>query len=247
MADLLPAGHDGVTLSCDESGVLTLSLDRGENRVDKAMVDALTAALTIVESRPHPKALLVTSGGEKFFMNGLDLQWMSEHAEQAISVLEGFWRLLARLLTLDCHTVAAVNGHAFGAGVFLALACDWRLMRTRRGFLCFPELNLGMRLSKGFAELSKAKLAPATLREAVLTGKRYGSAAALAAGLIDGECAIEELHAEATRCCISMLPGSLKLARFDPTALHTMKVELYTDAFRALSSGLTQADPMSRL
>ena len=47
--------------------------------------------------------------------------------------------------------VAAINGHAFGAGVFLALACDWRLMRTERGFLNFPELNLGMRLSKAFA------------------------------------------------------------------------------------------------
>jgi len=28
-----------------------------------------------------------------------------------------FWRILARLLTLDCHAVCAINGHAFGAGL----------------------------------------------------------------------------------------------------------------------------------
>lgn len=48
-------------------------------------------------------------------------------------------------------------------------------MRSGQGFLCFPELGLGMPLSTPFAELAKAKLSKAALREAVLTGKRYGS------------------------------------------------------------------------
>ena len=48
----------------------------------------------------------------------------------------------------------------FGGGFFLALACDWRVMRTQKGFLNFPELNLGMRLSKPFAELAKAHRPP---------------------------------------------------------------------------------------
>lgn len=50
-----------------------------------------------------------------------------------------------------------------------------RVMRSGQGFLCFPELGLGMPLSTPFAELAKAKLSKAALREAVLTGKRYGS------------------------------------------------------------------------
>lgn len=138
--------------------------------------------------------------------------------------------------------VAAINGHAFGAGLFLALACDWRVMRTLRGFLCFPELTLGMRLTPAFAELAKSKLSSQTLREAVLMGKRYGSTDAMVAGLVDDECAVEDLHAVAEHWATSRLPGSLKLMRFDPNAFHTMKVELYTEAFRALSIGLVEVD-----
>jgi len=172
---------------------------------------------------------------------------MAEHPGEAFGMMEAFWKVLARLLTLDCHTVAALNGHAFGAGIFIALACDWRLMRTERGFACFPELNLGMRLSKAFAELAKAKLSTEALREGVLTGRRYGSAAALAAGIVDAEVAIGELQAEAERRAVATLPESLKLLRFDPDALRAMKVELYTDAYRALTTATAQAEPASRL
>ncbi|KAL3916575.1 MAG: hypothetical protein SGPRY_006762 [Prymnesium sp.] len=280
MEDLTPAGHELLRLTRSESGVLSLQLQAGENLVNRPMVDALHAALQVVEQRAHPKALIVSSSG-KFFMNGLDLAWMSEHPDDAISVVADFWKLLARILTLDCHTVthtlagatqgrvAAINGHAFGAGIFLALSCDWRLMRNKRGFLCFPELNLGMRLSKvryscrtcafdcvahvlcvtwkGFGELAKAKLSAKTLREAILTGKRYASTDAVAAGIVDRECAVDDLKAEAENLALSLLPKSLKLMRFDATALQTMKIELYTDAYRALSSGLTNAEPASRL
>jgi len=44
--------------------------------------------------------------------------------------------LFARLLTFGVPVVAALNGHAFGAGAMLALACDERTMRADRGWLC---------------------------------------------------------------------------------------------------------------
>ena len=62
-------------------------------------------------------------------------------------------------------------------------------MRTGRGYLNFPELNLGLSLSKGFAELAKAKLDPAALRLGVLTGKRFSSTEGLQYGYIDREVA----------------------------------------------------------
>ena len=46
------------------------------------------------------------------------------------------------MLTLPVYTVAAVNGHAFGAGAQLAVAHDLRLMRTDRGFFCTPEIDM---------------------------------------------------------------------------------------------------------
>ena len=70
----------------------------------------------------------------------------------------------------SCSIVSAVcsiNGHRFSAGLFFAMACDYRIMRTKRGYLNF-EVNLGMRLQKQFGELAKCKLAPGAVRKAVL-------------------------------------------------------------------------------
>uniref|UniRef100_A0A7S1JFL7 Uncharacterized protein n=1 Tax=Eutreptiella gymnastica TaxID=73025 RepID=A0A7S1JFL7_9EUGL len=122
-------------------------------------------------------------------------------------------------------------------GFFFALACDWRIMRTGFGWMCLPEVNLGMRLQVGFAELVKAKLPPALLRESVLLATRYTSQAALAKGLIDAECPVEELMARALAMAEERLQETLKLDQFDPKALKQIKTELYTDAHEALSRG----------
>ena len=239
--------NDGIQLtSSEESGIFIVSLDRKENVVNPAFVEALSACIDIVESAPHPKALVIRGVG-KFFSNGLDLTYMLSHPEGTAPFIESFWRVLARILVLDCRSVAAINGHAFGAGLFLALACDYRVMRTARGYVNFPELHLGMRLAKGFAEISKAKVSRATLREGVLTGRRYGSAAAAAAGLVDAECPVEELMTSALALAQEGLPERLGAANFDAQSFRQMKMELYTDAYRALSLGTVDAAPESRL
>jgi enoyl-CoA hydratase/carnithine racemase len=201
--------RDGVTL-LREGPVFVLTLNRKENWINPTTISCLSDALDVVEAAEHPKALVITGTG-KFFSNGLDIEFMLNRPADKDGMVESFWRFLSRLLVTDCHTVAAINGHAFGAGLFLALACDWRLMRTERGFVNFPELNLGMRLSKAFAELTKAKLSPKALRVGVLTGKRFSSADALAEGIIDGEWKVDELVAKAVAMANSVLPTSLGL------------------------------------
>ena len=57
--------------------------------------------------------------------------------------------MLGRVLTLPCVSVAACNGHAFGAGAQLLVAHDYRLMRAERGFFCMPEIDMGVYLHPG--------------------------------------------------------------------------------------------------
>mmetsp|Transcript_34519 Transcript_34519/g.67928 ORF Transcript_34519/g.67928 Transcript_34519/m.67928 type:complete len:246 (-) Transcript_34519:151-888(-) len=245
MAELI-FDDDGITLRAAADGILTLRMNRGQNAVNPALITSLSAALDKVDQADHPKSLIITAEG-KFFSNGLDLEFMMSNAVGTPIMIESFWKILARILVMDCRTVAAINGHGFGAGLFLALACDFRVMRTSRGYLCWPELNLGMRLAKGFSELSKAKASQATLREGVLTGKRYNSSEALKAGLVDVECPIENLIEEAAEMAVAGLPENLGLANFDPEALKLIKVELYTDAYRALTLGTVATHAHSRL
>mmetsp|Transcript_60560 Transcript_60560/g.131249 ORF Transcript_60560/g.131249 Transcript_60560/m.131249 type:complete len:244 (-) Transcript_60560:102-833(-) len=237
---------DGVTLT-EKGGVLHLVLDRGECRINPTSVSLLSEGLAVAEKHPHPKSLVVAGQG-KFFCNGLDVEWLDKNPKGVPELLESFWRVLARLLVMDCRTVCALNGHAFGAGVFLALACDYRIMRTKQGFVNFPELNLGMPLSKGFAELAKAKLSPSALRVGVLAGKRFGSTEAVTIGIVDAEFPVETLEEEAQKLAAEGLPQNLKLFRFTPSSYRKMKIELYTDAYRALTApGGGSAGPESRL
>jgi enoyl-CoA hydratase/carnithine racemase len=206
-------------------------------------------------------------GGSKFFSNGLDLQWIlhaandnsnsnsdsingnSNHISKMIESFNS--QILARILTMPFRTIAAINGHCIGAGLFLALACDYRIMRTERGYLQWPEARLGMRLTKGFMELSKAKIrSDGVLREGILTAKKYSPIEALASGIIDATCPIEELYDHAFQLAEAGLPSSplgMNLEYFDHKSYTDIKIEMYTDAYRALKFGEVDDLPHSRI
>ena len=107
-----------------------------------------------------------------------------------------------------------------------------------------------MRLTKGFAELSKDKISDyAVLREGLLTAKRYTSREALAAGIIDGEYPLEELYSAAFRFAVEGLPESSDnpLEYFDPKAYTEMKMEIWCTSYRALKFGKVSDLPHSRI
>jgi len=273
--------------------IVTLYLHRHaeKNVINPTMIQLLIEALDVIESHEllvntNNKSLIITGLSPpapnatphgKFFSNGLDLEWMLQSsASETPSMIQNFnSQVLARILTLPYCTVAAINGHCIGAGLFLALACDYRIMRTERGYIQWPEARLGMRLTKGFAELSKAKIVAwrhgdavakdrkggggmtttstwldrNVLREGIFTAKKYTPSEALECGIIDSQCPVEELYEYAFQWAVDGLPESegRKLKYFDPMAYSMMKMEMYTDAYRALKFGSVEDLPYSRI
>ncbi|KAL7475758.1 hypothetical protein ACHAW6_001662 [Cyclotella cf. meneghiniana] len=271
--------------------IVTLYLHRHaeKNVINPTMIQLLIEALDVIESHEllvntNNKSLIITGLSPptpdatphgKFFSNGLDLEWMLQSSDsEAPSMIQNFnSQILARILTLPFCTVAAINGHGIGAGLFLALACDYRIMRTERGYIQWPEARLGMRLTKGFAELSKAKIVAwrhnvedtpkdvkggggttqrldrNVLREGVFTAKKYTPSEAFECGIIDFLCPMEELYECAFQWAVEGLPESegRKLEYFDPKAYRMMKMEMYTDAYRALKFGSVEDLPYSRI
>jgi Delta3-Delta2-enoyl-CoA isomerase len=164
----------------DDVSVVTMRT--GENRVNLPFVEALTEAVDEAASRAKP---LVITGEGKFFSNGLDLDWLrGEGADQAGDMFPAFYRLLAKILTFPGATAAAINGHAFGAGLILSAVADRRAMRIDRGFFCFPEVDLGMAMSDEFDAVIQAKLPTDALLQALISGHRYGGEDAKAAGFV---------------------------------------------------------------
>ena len=164
----------------DDIAVLNLGDD--ENRFSPDWLTTVNGFLDRIESG-EAKAL-VTTGSGKFYSNGLDLDWLAAHNDQGDWYIDQVQQLLARVLVAPVPTVAAINGHAFGAGSMLGIAHDFRVMRVDRGYFCFPEVDIHIPFSPGMAALIQAKLTPGAAVEAMTTGRRYGGADAEAIGLV---------------------------------------------------------------
>ena len=167
----------------DRRGIAVAWIGDQENLIDSEFLAALNEALDRIEA--SGAAGLVTTGGGKFYSNGFDLDHIGKLGEQAGTFLADAVRLLGRVVTLPFPTVAAINGHAFGIGAMLALAHDRRIMRQDRGWLCLPEVALGLRLHPVMNALVATRLGDQTALEALITGRRFDAAAALAGGWIE--------------------------------------------------------------
>ncbi|MBF6222878.1 enoyl-CoA hydratase/isomerase family protein [Nocardia abscessus] len=172
----------------DKIAVLTLGDD--ENRFSPDWLDTVDAHLDAIERDAQG---LITIGSGKFYSNGLDLDWLMANGDRAEWYVGRVQELFARILTFPLPTIAAVNGHTFGAGAMLATAHDYRVMREDRGYYCFPEVDINIPFTPGMAALIQAKLSSQAAVTAMTTGHRFGGPDALAAGLVDATASEDEL------------------------------------------------------
>lgn len=181
-----------------QDGIFTLTMNEGENRWNTAFVRAFSEALDEVEYSEGPAALMTRSANEKFFSNGLDLEWLQaegEHRGGDRTVFgDEFMKLMSRLITLPIPSIAAINGHGFGAGMMVALCHDLRIMREDRGFICANEMQLGFKIPTPELALFKHKIPANAFFETVQLARRWTGPDALAAGIVQQTAAFEALE-----------------------------------------------------
>jgi len=217
-------------IDLDRDGdVFVLRMDAGENRFLPAFIAAWHAALDEVEKAAAPKAL-VTIGSGKFYSNGLDVEHMAKCGD-VDGYVSSVLAVMKRVLLFPAFTVAAINGHAFGAGAQVALAHDARVMRTGRGFLCMPEIDMKVYLHPGMTALIQARLPHQSAHELIVTGMRYPAERALERRIVDRAVSEEEL-----------LPAAVAMAsewaaKADP-AMSALKRGLYPRVLEAFGARL---------
>ncbi|NEW37803.1 enoyl-CoA hydratase/isomerase family protein [Nocardia cyriacigeorgica] len=206
--------------------IAVLDLGDGENRFSPTFLDEMNTHLdAVLADGAHA---LITTASAKFYSNGLDLDWLSANGERADWYVDQVHGLFARVLTLGVPTVAAMPGHAFGAGAMLAIAHDYRIMRADRGYFCFPEVDIHIPFTPGMAALIQAKLTPQAAVASMTTGRRWGGVDAAAAGIVDATAAEGELVRAATQL---LAPLGAK----DQGTLAAIKQTMFTEAITALT------------
>jgi enoyl-CoA hydratase/carnithine racemase len=171
-----------------EGNVFVLTMNDGENRWNTTFVREFAKALDDVEASTGPAALVTTSSTEKFFSNGLDLEWLASEGEHKGGDRKAFggefMTLMGRIITLPVPTICAINGHAFGAGFMSALCHDVRVMRSDRGFICANEVELGMMIPNPELALFRHKIPMNAFFETVQLARRWTAPDALNAGIV---------------------------------------------------------------
>jgi enoyl-CoA hydratase len=201
---------------------------KDENRFNRELVDALNHALSEIEGDTAARAVVFTGVHEKFFSNGLDLSWLiTQAAKDWADFLVDFDRLLLRVFTYPKPVVAAINGHAFAGGLFLALCADRRVMRQDRGWLCIPEIDLGLDLPPGNIALIAQAIGLRQAEILSLSGSRLTAGEALKIGMIDEAVTMEELMPRA-------LAAAQKLGAKKPSQYASHKLGLRAEAARKL-------------
>lgn len=197
-----------------DGDIHVLTLNNGPNIIDPDWQVRMLEALDSIEADCEGRSGLVITGEGKFFSNGLDVEVVMALKGEARSRFgRAMGQIMGRLLLAPIPTVAAINGHAFAAGAFLALACDYRIMREDRGWICISEVDAGVPISAPMMDLLCAKVPPSSVRDAVLSGKRYAADDAILAGFADGKASEADLLAEARKLASSLASKQRRIFR----------------------------------
>ncbi len=208
--------------------VFVLTMDDGENRMNRDWLDAMNSALDEIDAAPDPVAL-VTTGAGKFFSNGLDLEWLLGGGVDMPVFVAEVERLFARVLASPYITVAACNGHTFAAGAMLALAHDFRVMRSDRGFFCLPEVDIRIPFTPGMNSLIMSRLTITAAHEVMVTGRRFGGEEAARLHIVHQ--AVGETNVLPTAIAIAATQAGK-----DRNTLATIKERMYGETIRLLQN-----------
>ena len=181
--------------------VAILSMNSGENRFNFPFFNAFLEILDEIEHKTEATVLVVKSSHEKIWSNGIDLDWLQpavqkEGMELSRRFHTEMFSFLKRVLTYPMLTIAAITGHAFAGGAFLSFTHDFRFMRSDRGWLCLPEIDIGMTLGPGFTAISKRALPMYMFEEMQYTGIRLTAQECVAHHIVKKACHIDDLMNE---------------------------------------------------
>ncbi|MFF5257960.1 enoyl-CoA hydratase/isomerase family protein [Actinomadura viridis] len=164
-----------------DRGVATVTLDRPavRNAIDGPMLGELTRVLHHCDRSDDVRAVVITGAGPVFCAGS---EMSGEGFGGAPGGDEDGGLPWLAPFQLRKPVVAAVNGHAVGAGLTLALQCDVRVVAAD-AVLAFPFVRLGV-IAEWMGHWTAVRhLGPARAAELLLTGRRFSGGDAAAWGL----------------------------------------------------------------
>ena len=190
----------------DPRGVVTLTLNRPHafNALSESMIEALQAALDVVERDEGARVVVLAANG-RAFCAGHDLKEM--RADPSLDYYQDLFarctRMMLSVQRLSVPVIARVQGIATAAGCQLVAMCDLAVASSDAQF-AVSGVNLGLFCSTPSVALSRNVPRKAAF-EMLVTGDFISAAEALDKGLVNRVAAPELLDAEVERLVASIV------------------------------------------
>ncbi|WP_409304586.1 enoyl-CoA hydratase-related protein [Peribacillus sp. SCS-155] len=210
------------------SGVAHVTLNREEalHSLNTLMIQRLSDVIQDISSNIQVHVVIISGLGKRSFCVGADMNDPTfQSAADLIDASSQFSEMLISLEELEKPTIAAINGYAFGAGLELALACDFRIA-VDQTLLGLPETKLGIIPGGGGTQRLPRLIGEPRAMELILTGKRITSMEAYQYGLLSKVVPPEKLEVEALNLAEALLSNGPVAVR---KAKHAIKKGMKTD------------------
>ena len=181
-----------------KAGVARVTINRPErlNALGMNLAEEFDALGGALADEKEVCVVLLTGEG-RAFSTGRDLKESASHTKEDADRYQLLgMETVTKWENLPMPTIAAINGHAFGWGMEIALACDIRLA-AEEATLCFPETALGVFPGAG-GTVWLPRVIPAGLaKELIYTAKRFDGKEAERIGFVNRAYPADRLGDEA--------------------------------------------------
>ena len=177
-----------------ENSVCTLTLNRPEKRNSLApeTLGLLTGEFLRLGKNTDIRCVVIRGSGDRAFCSGYDIAAISEE-EIAIENAHPLTEAMRAVKSYPLPVIAMINGHAFGAGLELAVTCDLRVCADDAE-LAIPPAKLGVTYHYSGIRQFLNLVGPGFTRELFLTGNPVSAERALEKGLVDHVVKRDELE-----------------------------------------------------
>lgn len=226
-----------------EIAVVELALPDKRNAMSEEMTASWEQVVAELAGRDALRAVVVTGRGPAFCAGG-QLDWIVAEPDAPATLLrERMARFYATWLSIgrvEVPTIAAVNGHAIGAGLAVALACDLRVVADEAA-LAMPFTALGLHPGMASTWLLPQAVGLPVARDMLLTGRRVRGAEAVGLGLASRSVPAEQVLPEALEMARAVADTAPQAERLTTVALRDGGHRSLADALQweALAQGVT--------
>jgi len=213
-------------------GVAIVVLDDGKaNALGSQMWAELNAALDEAETAD---AIVVITGREGMMSGGFDLKEMGDGPQDALELTSKGSKFARRLMAHPRPVIMAAPGHTIAMGAFLALACDYSMIKDGDFKVGLNETLIGMTMHNFGIEMGRYHLSNAYFNRCVINGEIFSPKGAMHAGFFD-----RVVPAEQWPMAIQMF-GQLNAKAFRETKLRSRK-EIFAILDQAIVDDLDPA------